>query len=128
MQVDEVPGNAGLMDLVLALRWVHDNIEYFGGDPGRVTLGGHSAGAASSSLLYLSPLTKGLMHAVMPMSGSALGFWSWDHNPEAAAETISGIACDTRPASRAERVQCLRSLDARELIGAYALYAVGRRS
>lgn len=57
--MDEVPGNAGLLDLVEALRWVNKNIQYFGGDPGRVTLAGHSAGAASASVLYLSHLTKG---------------------------------------------------------------------
>ena len=55
-----VGGNMGLKDQTMSLRWVHDNIEKFGGDPGRVTLFGQSAGAASVSLHLVSPLSKGL--------------------------------------------------------------------
>ncbi|KAJ1529223.1 hypothetical protein ONE63_006027 [Megalurothrips usitatus] len=54
-----VPGNAGLKDLLLALRWVRDNVRAFCGDPGLVTLAGHGAGAAGVELLGLSPLSAG---------------------------------------------------------------------
>ena len=53
-------GNYGLLDDVAVLRWVHRNIQAFGGDPARVTIGGQSAGAGSVGFLSLSPLARGL--------------------------------------------------------------------
>jgi carboxylesterase type B len=61
MQNEEIPGNAAMLDQVLALEWVNKYIQYFGGDPNQVTIFGESAGAASVSLLALSPLTKGIL-------------------------------------------------------------------
>ncbi|XP_017968989.1 esterase B1 isoform X3 [Drosophila navojoa] len=72
----DAPGNQGLKDQVLALQWVRDNIEAFGGDPQQVTIFGESAGASSVQLLLLSPLAKGLFHRAISQSGSALNPWS----------------------------------------------------
>lgn len=55
----EVPGNAGMKDQVMALKWVQDNIAYFGGDKENVVLFGQSAGAASVHLQVLSPMASG---------------------------------------------------------------------
>ena len=56
----EIPGNAGFLDQVLALQWVQDNIEAFGGDKSRVAIFGESAGAQSILQHLVSPLSAGL--------------------------------------------------------------------
>lgn len=65
-------GNWGLMDQVLALRWVHDNIARFGGDPGNVTVFGQSAGAMDTGMLMTSPLARGLFQKAIAESGVPL--------------------------------------------------------
>jgi para-nitrobenzyl esterase len=63
-------GNYGLMDMIAALKWVKNNIERFGGDAGRVTLYGQSAGAAAISLLMVAPDAAGLFHRAIGQSGA----------------------------------------------------------
>ena len=64
-------GNVGMLDLVAALQWVHDNIENFGGDPGNVTIIGQSGGGAKVCNLVAMPETEGLIHKAVALSGSA---------------------------------------------------------
>jgi para-nitrobenzyl esterase len=63
-------GNYGLMDQIAALKWVHENIDKFGGDPANVTVFGQSAGAVDANVLMTSPLAKGLFQRVIAESGT----------------------------------------------------------
>ncbi|XP_067638363.1 esterase B1-like isoform X2 [Eurosta solidaginis] len=72
----DIPGNAGIKDQVLALRWVKKNCQFFGGDPENITVFGESAGAASTHLLLLTEQTRGLFHKCILMSGTALAPWA----------------------------------------------------
>ncbi|CAG7730933.1 unnamed protein product, partial [Allacma fusca] len=80
-----VRGNMGLKDQTMALRWVKENIAYFGGDPDRVTLMGQSAGGSSSHLHMLSPLSKGLFHRAISQSGNALNYFAFTKDPRSQA-------------------------------------------
>jgi para-nitrobenzyl esterase len=62
-------GNAGQLDLILALRWVRDNIAAFGGDPNKVTVFGQSGGGAKIATLMGTPAARGLFHRAATMSG-----------------------------------------------------------
>ncbi|HMT42940.1 MAG TPA: carboxylesterase family protein [Chakrabartia sp.] len=62
-------GNAGQLDLILALQWVQRNIASFGGDPRNVTLFGQSGGGAKIATLMAMPAAKGLFHKAITMSG-----------------------------------------------------------
>ncbi|XP_069669062.1 juvenile hormone esterase-like [Periplaneta americana] len=73
-----IPGNNGLKDQVMALRWIQQNITQFGGDPSNVTIFGESAGATSVHYHMLSPLSRGLFARVIAQSGSVLNPWAFE--------------------------------------------------
>jgi para-nitrobenzyl esterase len=81
-------GNLGTADIVMALRWIRDNIAAFGGDPGCVTLFGQSGGAGKIQMLLQTPAADGLYHRVCMHSGVA-GRSKPDVTP-AEAQQVSG--------------------------------------
>lgn len=80
-------GNAGQLDLVLALRWIQENIAAFGGDPKRVLIFGQSGGGAKCATLMAMPSAHGLFHRVVTMSGQQVDAVP----PELATERTRGV-------------------------------------
>lgn len=66
-------GNVGMLDIIAALEWVHNNIENFGGDPGNVTIMGQSGGGSKVCTVTSMPAAKGLVHKAVALSGNSLG-------------------------------------------------------
>ncbi len=65
-------GNVGILDLIAALKWVHNNIANFGGDPDNVTIMGQSGGGAKVSIVAAMSAAKGLVHKAVCLSGNSI--------------------------------------------------------
>ncbi|KAM7362757.1 juvenile hormone esterase-like [Cochliomyia hominivorax] len=103
----EAPGNMGLKDQVMALRWIQEHIEKFGGDSKSVTLLGYNAGSFSIGLHMMSPMSKGLFHKAIMMSGSPLGQLPYKTNQLDLAEKQAKLLnCPEKPIK--EMVKCLK--------------------
>lgn len=85
------PANAGMLDLVLALRWIRDNIAGFGGDPGNVTLFGQSGGAGKVSVLLAMPAAAGLFHRAILQSGARMRVQDRDQAGRAARDLLAEL-------------------------------------
>lgn len=109
---DEViPGNYGMKDQVMALRWVQENIVKFGGDPGEVTIFGGSSGGVSTGYHMISPMSKGLFHKAILQSGTPLCRWSTSlpgvaRNRSKIVSNIAGCLGETSK----DILKCLKTL------------------
>ncbi|XP_071133109.1 cholinesterase-like [Mytilus edulis] len=110
------PGNMGLMDQGLAIEWIYNNINRFGGSKKKITLFGQSAGAASINYHMFSSVTQRYFQKAIIMSAAADSYFTY-HSPEVALDT--GIAFATEVGCNESTVegtlQCLRSLNASTL-------------
>ncbi|KAK8789150.1 hypothetical protein V5799_021074 [Amblyomma americanum] len=121
----ESPGNMGFLDQNLALNWIKNNIEHFGGDPSSITLFGESAGAASGHAHMLSPMSRGLFRRAIAMSGTinAPDFTETPHESVAKGDALAAIV-GCRPDNKTlvshpdEVIACLRTRSADELVAA----------
>lgn len=114
-------GNQGMKDQVLALKWVKDNIEKFGGDKARVTIFGSSAGAAHVLYHIYSPMSKGLFHNAIAQSGSPTSPFSFIRKPIHEAKKfgeVTGCPTDTS----ANLVMCLKQKDIKDLFEKYSKF------
>ncbi|KAM6058061.1 fatty acyl-CoA hydrolase precursor, medium chain-like isoform 1-T1 [Chlamydotis macqueenii] len=107
-------GNWAFLDQVAALRWIQENIEHFGGDPGSVTLFGVSAGSCSVFAHVLSPLSKGLFHKAISESGILIPA-DKDLLLSTDLKKIASIfKCET--SSSLSLINCLRNQGAKEIV------------
>jgi len=110
----EYDGNYGIMDIILALKWVRDNIASFGGNPDKVTLLGQSAGGAAIYSLIASPSAAGLFHKAIPASGYPVNLAS---NKFRAEKKFGNYLRKITGCERASEVgKCLRSIPTDSII------------
>jgi para-nitrobenzyl esterase len=84
-------GNAGLLDLVLALEWVRDHAERFGGDPNNVTIFGQSGGGGKVSALLAMPKAKRLFHKAIVQSGASVRFAEKERTTQVAEAVLKHL-------------------------------------
>ena len=106
--------NLGLHDLALALEWVHQHIGAFGGDPGRITVSGESAGAANALHLAISPLSRGRIRGVIHQSGG----WPVTGGPTPDQAAARALALQQQLLGADGSLEKLRALSAEALIAA----------
>ncbi|KFD54315.1 hypothetical protein M514_04857 [Trichuris suis] len=112
----DVPGNMGLMDQQLGLRWIQQNIAYFGGNPNRVCLFGESAGAASIVAHMIANDSRPLFHNGILQSGSLDNPWAMETPEKAlskAEQFARSLKCDNGHVS--STIHCLMNKSANEL-------------
>ncbi|XP_063800722.1 para-nitrobenzyl esterase-like isoform X2 [Pseudophryne corroboree] len=101
-------GNYGFMDQIAALKWVQKNIQYFGGDPNKVTIYGQSSGGTSVWAMMVSPLAKGLFHRAIDISGSSVFKASLEEAEKDNLIFLTRTGC--------QDAQCLRQLNITKIL------------
>ncbi|KAK8780003.1 carboxylesterase 1C-like [Amblyomma americanum] len=116
-QTPDAPGNVGLLDQRMALRWVKRNIAHFGGNPDKVTVMGRFTGSMSISIHLATPIKEELFEKAVMQGGIAVGDYVFDSNPlNATRKLASALGCETD--SNEEMTACLRNIPAPELLEA----------
>jgi acetylcholinesterase len=113
------PGNMGMLDQVMALKWIHSNISFFGVNPNNIMLFGQSVGAASASMHLLSPNSRNLFSQAIMQSGSATAPWAVGEKEQTIAGGLKLAKAVGGPYSRTNlsiTLDCLKTINASTLI------------
>jgi len=124
--VADASGNFATLDMVRALEWVRDEIKVFGGDPGRVTIFGESAGGTDVLSLIISPPARGLFHRAIAQSGGLTTFTRAKAEnftddripgmPRSSGELLLDLLiADQRASDRAEAKAALAAMNSAEI-------------
>lgn len=123
LQSKEVRGNFGLLDQYFSILWIRENIKLFGGDPDKITLFGHNAGAASVVLHMISPRTGGLFQKAIISTGSAVSPWHFNNDVGTASQNIIRLLGCTQNYSKSI-LRCLLTKTTKEILIAYEAYSM----
>jgi para-nitrobenzyl esterase len=106
-------GDAGMLDIVQALKWVRANISQFGGDPNTVTIFGQSGGGRKVETLLAMPSAKGLFHRAIVESGAAVKVVDRDAAVRNSEQLLAKLGIDRK------NVRALQSLPVEKIMAAY---------
>lgn len=109
-------GNVGMMDVVAALKWIHKNIELFGGDPNNITVFGESGGGGKVGTLLCMPEAKDLFHKAIILSGTILNV-----NTKEMTESLGKAVLEELGINK-ENIEKIKDVPYKEL------YAAGQRA
>ncbi|XP_070591777.1 cholinesterase-like [Erythrolamprus reginae] len=112
----DAPGNLGLWDQQLALKWIKENAIVFRGDPSRVTVLGHSAGGSCANLHLLSPKSQDLFAQMVIQSGTANAYWALRTLEEAKQKSLEFVHLLGCSEDNISIVHCLQTKNVSELI------------
>lgn len=115
---DVALGNYGLWDQQMAIKWVHDNIESFGGNPNSITIAGQSAGGFSVALQAIYPANKGLFHRVIAQSGASNSFITMSDAARKNAKLLS-MKLNCNESLTKETLTCLRNKTAKQILDVF---------
>ncbi|XP_002741775.1 cholinesterase-like [Saccoglossus kowalevskii] len=129
MNSPDAPGNMGLLDQQLALKWVHENIAAFGGDPDKITIAGVSAGGTSVAYHLFSPGSRGLYRRAILQSSYVLNhkrsFVSGGDAKDRSMQFSKKVNCDG-DSGDVKLLQCLRGMPAEQLMNNQDAFTVYR--
>ncbi|XP_071515946.1 acetylcholinesterase-like isoform X2 [Panulirus ornatus] len=120
LDMEDAPGNVGMYDQALAMKWLRDNAEFFGGDPDRITLFGESAGAGSIAVHLMSPVSSHLFDRAILQSGVVNSPWSImsaERAYDIGLQLIDDVGCNASMINEEpeKMMECMRQVNAAAL-------------